>query len=134
MDTRKLVLACALPGVPGESRKEAFNRAADNSGLSVQRIRAFFYGKGNPPDEAREKLAEAAQACLALWGDDATTRQRVDELKLNIKRTREHVAEVRRRATDRAPSAVDIGDAERQSSFAFWLGREAAERDREGGA
>lgn len=130
MDTRSLVLDCALPGIPGESRQQALWRAADNSGLSYARIRAFFYGLGNPPNEAREKLSEAAKLRRAIWADEAR-RDQIEELKMDIRRTRENVAELRRRASDREPTAADIGDAERQCKFSFWLGREAPELDRE---
>lgn len=68
MDTRSLVLDCALPAEPGETRKAALLRAARNSGLTFARVCAFFYGKGNPPLEAREKLIEAASIRRA-WAD-----------------------------------------------------------------
>lgn len=89
MNTRSLVLDCALPAEPGESRAKALSRAARNSGLTYARIVAFFYGKGNPPDEAREILRQAAEArrreVNERWGDLAR-RQRIAELQSEIER------------------------------------------------
>lgn len=95
MSARELVLSCAMPAVPGESRKAALLRAAEYSGLTYARILAFFYGKGNPPPEAREKLEQAAAARLAeieyrqrtqdAWNDMAR-RRRIAELEAELER------------------------------------------------
>jgi len=128
MNTSRLVLDCALPGIPGESRKQALVRAAENAGLSYARMRAFFYNLGNPPDEAREKLLEAARLRRAVWGDEAQ-EQLLDELKMQTKRIRENVAVLNRRATDHPPAPLEDFEAQRQGRFVFWLGREASNLD-----
>lgn len=70
--TRDLVMDCALPAMPGESRKAMLKRAAENAGLSYARMVAFFYNKGNPPPEAQEKLRQAAierRRIRQAWSD-----------------------------------------------------------------
>lgn len=105
MNTRSLVLDCALPAEPGESRKSALLRAAKNSGLTYARVVAFFYGKGNPPFEAREKLTEAARIRRA-WAD-IQMDQRLAELtaarerlKADVERMDGEIAAARRARSD----------------------------------
>jgi len=129
MDTRSLVLDCALPGIPGESRQSALVRASEASGLSYARIVAFFYKKGNPPQEAREKLEEAARVQRALW-QDMTRRQDIARIQTSIRKTRENVAEIKRRAMESETAAEEGGEAERQGRFLFWLGSETPGLDR----
>lgn len=91
--TRDLVMTCAFPGEPGESRKSALQRAAANAGLSYERMVAFFYGKGNPPDEAREKLLRAAaerQQMIQRW-KDIEARNEIARLETVQARLERHV-------------------------------------------
>lgn len=105
MDTRSLVLDCALPAEPGESRKAALIRAARVSGLSYARIFSFFYGRGNPPAEAREKLKEAARIRRA-WAD-IEMDQRLAELtaararlEADVEKLDREIASARRAGAD----------------------------------
>lgn len=101
MNTRSLVLDCAMPAIPGESRKAALMRAAKNSGLTYARIKAFFYGAGNPPAEAREKLIAAARVKRA-WADIqmdqrlAVMTAEYERLKADVERLDREIAAARR--------------------------------------
>lgn len=105
MNARSLVLDCAMPAVPGESRKAALMRAAQNSGLTYPRIKAFFYGAGNPPAEAREKLIEAARVKRA-WADIqmdqrlAAMTAEYERLKSDVERLDREISAARRAVAD----------------------------------
>lgn len=101
----ELVLTCAEPAVPGESRKQALLRAARFSGLTYSRITAFFYGKGNPPSEAREKLIAAA--CVRhAWADIqmdqklAAMTAEYERLKADVERLDREINAARRLGRD----------------------------------
>lgn len=101
MSPRELVLDCAFPAEPGESRKSMLQRAARNAGLSYARMVAFFYGKGNPPDEARRKLEAEAARIKREWLDIA-----LDKRLAEMAATRERLIE-QREAIDRKISGID---------------------------
>ena len=110
MATRDLVMTCAFPGEPGESRKAALQRAAVNAGLSYQRVVAFFYEKGNPPPEAREKLINAAaerQQMIQRW-KDIEARNEIARLETVQARLERHV--------DAQDCAVAKGQTDREDS------------------
>lgn len=106
---RDLVLLCASPGTPGESRKAALLRAAKNTGLSYQRIVAFFYSKGNPPLEAREILRREAERrrLTQAWGDIGLDK-RLAEMSAQYERLKRDVEELDRQISS-ARGALDNG-------------------------
>lgn len=114
MNTRSLVLDCALPAVPGETRRAALLRAARNSGLTYARIVALFYDKGNPPLEVREKLIAAAREKHRIkraWADIQTDQRlaamtaEYERLKADVERLDREIAAARRAGADGAGEA-----------------------------
>lgn len=101
VNTRQMVLDCGFPAEPGESRKAMLQRAAKNAGFSYARVVAFFYGKGNPPDEAKEKLAKEAARIKRAWMD-----LHMDQRLAELAGEREKLA-AKREEIDRQIAAAD---------------------------
>lgn len=116
MNARELVLDCATPAVPGESRKAMLVRASRNTGLSYARMVAFFYAKGNPPPEAKEKLSREAQRIKTGWADMQLDR-RLSELGARREQLQKELQEL-----DRKMSATigNLDHGRRASDSRLW--------------